>query len=287
MRCPYGTDTPERNGKNMREIRLHYLVGDVHLGGHDVYRVAENNRKLLKRAGIFDILTVCDDPELGDLSFDRYFAGDFMENCDVFVFDCGNYRFCVKEEQERLERAVAAGAGFVFLHGNHPCYWEQAGMTPWAELEKMAGLMWREHTQHGDYADARVTIRMPEHPITRGLSDFDTRDEIFCRCDNPHQVPLEVLATAWSDPAVRSRHGLPGTGYEEPVAVTGRYGKGRTYNQLLGHVWPFYTGHGLGENTMYSFRPVQFRIMFVRACEWAATGEVRETADFDGQVKLI
>ena len=55
----------------MREIRLHYLVGDVHLGGHDVYRVAENNRKLLKRAGIFDILTVCDDPELGDLSFLR------------------------------------------------------------------------------------------------------------------------------------------------------------------------------------------------------------------------
>lgn len=269
----------------MSKIRLHYLIGDV--GGHDVHRVARNNRILLEQTDAFDILMVCDHEALGDVSFDEYFAGDYMEHCDVFVFDCGGHRFNIEEEQKRLERAVAAGAGFVFLHGNHPAYWEAAGMTPWPEIEKMAGLMWREKTQHGDYADAHVTISMPDHPITKGLADFDTRDEIFCRCENLHQVPLEVLATAWSDPEVYSRHGLPGTGYDEPIAVTGTYGKGRTYNQLLGHVWSFYTGHGLGENTMYSFRPLQFRIMFVRACEWAATGQVIKTADFDGRANLV
>ena len=66
----------------------------------------------------------------------------------------------------------------------------------------------------------------------------------------------------------------------------GRYKKGRTYNQALGHVWPYYTGHGLGENTLASFAPRQFRQMFVRGCEWATTGRVERTADFDGAVSL-
>lgn len=271
----------------MEKIKLHYLAGDVHLGGHDVQRVAKNNRIMLEQAGCFEILTVCDEPDVGDMGFDRYFAGDYMEECQVFVFDCGNYRFVIKSEQERFERAVAAGAGCVFLHGQQVCYWKEAGMTAWEEVEKMQGLLWRNATQHGDYGDAHVTVRSPEHPIMQGLTDFDTKDEIFCRCENVHRVPLEVLATAYSDPEVISRHGLRGTGEEEPVAVTGMYKKGRIYNQFLGHVWPYYTGHGLGENTMRSFRPRQFRQMFVRACEWAATGKVDRTLSFDGKASLV
>ena len=42
----------------MDKIRLHYLVGDVHLGGHDVQRVARNNKILLDAAGCFDVLMV-------------------------------------------------------------------------------------------------------------------------------------------------------------------------------------------------------------------------------------
>lgn len=271
----------------MKKVKLHYLIGDVHLGGHDVQRVARNNRLMLDKTDAFDVLMVCDDPAIGDMGFDQYFAGDYMEQCEVFVFNCGNYRFNVKSEQERLERVVAAGAGFVFLHGDHPCYWTEAGFVPWGEIEKMAGLMWRNETRHGDYADAHITIQMPEHPIMQGLEDFDTRDEIFCRCENVYGVPLEVLATAYSDPNVVSRHGLHGTGENEPVAVTGMYGKGRTFNYILGHVWPYYTGHGLGENTMLSFCPKQMRQIFVRACEWAATGRVENTLKFDGKTKLI
>ncbi len=271
----------------MKNIKLHYLAGDVHKGGHDIYRTAQNNKIMLEMTKAFDILMVCDNPAIGEISFDKYFSEDVMEKCEVFVFDCGNYRFNVKSEQQRLEQAVAAGAGCVFLHGQQVCYWKEVGMTQWDEVEKMAGLMWREKTQHGDYTDAHVTIREREHPIMQGLSDFDTKDEIFCRCENVHNVPLHILATAYSDPKVISRHGLKGTGEEEPVALTGTYGKGRIFNQILGHVWPYYTGHGLGENTMLSYRPVQFRQMFVRACEWAATGEVKNTLAFDGKVNLI
>lgn len=270
----------------MERIRLHYLVGDVHPGGHDVRRVARGNRILLEKADAFDITMICDDPRLGDCSFDEYFASDKMENADVFVFNCGNYRFNCAEEQHRLENAVRNGAGFVFLHGDHPCYWEAVGFARWDEVEKMAGLMWREPTSHGDYAHAHVTNRLPDHPIMRGLPDFDTKDEVFCGCANVHGVPLTTLATAYSDAEILSRHGHPGTGRDEPIAVTGSYGKGRTFNFLLGHVWPFYTGHGLGENTMLSYAPRPMRMMFVRGCEWAATGDTVRTASFDGEAIL-
>jgi type 1 glutamine amidotransferase len=283
----------------MKKITIHYLLGDVHMGGHDVHRVARAAIKLLESAGIFDILLVCDG--LGDggrtsngltsggcvsMGFDEYFSGGKINEADAFVFNCGNWRFNVKEEQEQLEKAVAAGAGFLLMHGDQPCYWVNAGMSPWAEFDKMAGHLWREKTSHGDYGHFRVTITETDHPIMRGLSDFDTWDEVFCTMENPYNVPYQTLAAAFSDSTIVSRHGMSGTGQNEPIAITGSYGKGRTYNQGLGHVWPYYTGHGLSENTMLSWMPVQFRIMFVRACEWIATGAVEGTKDFKGDIAL-
>lgn len=271
----------------MNKIKLHYLVGDVHQGGHDVYRVALNNRILLDAAGAFDLTIVSDDKRLGDVTFDQWFESGMVADCDAVIFNCGNYRFNTREEQLVLENAIAGGKGFVFLHGDHPCYWVEAGMEPWPEVEKMAMLMWREPTSHGDYGNHHITIRDHSHPITRGLADFDTRDEVFCTMSNIHHVPFTTLATAYSDPAVVSRHAMPGTGCDEPIALVGQYGAGRTYDQVLGHVWPYYTGHGLGENTMASFAPRAFRQMFVRGCEWVATGRVELTADFDGEAILV
>ncbi|MDD4849381.1 MAG: ThuA domain-containing protein, partial [Gemmiger sp.] len=228
-----------------------------------------------------------DGPGLGDIGFDEYLASGAIAGCDAIIFNCGNYRFNTPAEQHILEQVVAGGKGFVFLHGDHPCYWPEAGMHPWPELEKMAMLMWREPTTHGDYGNHHIKIAPVNHPITQGLPDFDTRDEVFCTMKNIHNVPFTTLATAYSSPAVVSRHGMPGTGCDEPIALVGQYGKGRTFNQVLGHVWPYYTGHGLGENTMASFAPRPFRQMFVRGCEWVATGKVERTLGYDGAAVLI
>lgn len=264
----------------MKKIKLHYLLGDVHMGGHDVHRIARFLLSLLDRAGIFDVLLVCDGPDLGDVKWDGYFKDKMMPSADAFIFNCGNYRFNMREEQAALEAAVAGGAGFLLMHGDHPCYWPEAGMTPWEGFERMAGFVWREKTSHGDFGNFEIRIERPEHPIMQGLSGFKTRDEIFCTMENPHRVPYEVLAGAYSDPRVISRHNEAGTGKQEGVAIIGEYGRGRTFNLGLGHVWPYYTGHGLFENTMISWLPSELRIMFVRACEWIATGTVRYTKDF-------
>ena len=275
-------------------IRLHYLVGDVHRGGHDVHRVAAGLRTLLDEAGAFDLTVVCDtkntpfsDRPLSDMTFAEWFRRGMIDSADALIFNCGNYRFNTPEEQKILSDAVAGGLGFVFLHGDHPCYWKEVGMKPFPEIEKMAMAMWREPTSHGDYADCHVTVRNREHPITHGLPDFDTRDELFCGLKNVWDVPAEALATAHSDKNILSRHGVPGTGNDEPTLLVGQYGKGRTVNHVLGHVWPFYTCHGLGENTMLSFAPRSFRRMLVRSCEWAVSGSCVLTEDYDGRGRLL
>ncbi len=274
----------------MEKIRVHYLVGDVHRGGHDVHRVAAAVRTLLDEAGAFEVTVVCDtartpfsDRPLADETFDAWFARGGIREADAVLFNCGGYRFNTPDEQRVLTDAVAGGCGFVMLHGDQPCYWEAVGMKPFAEMEKMAMRMWREPTSHGDYADCRVTVRDAAHPITAGLPDFATRDEVFCRMQNVWGVPEHVLATAYSDRNLLSRHGRPGTGEDEPVLLVGQYGRGRTVNCSLGHVWPYYTCHGLGENTMRSFAPRPFRQLLVRACEWAACGSCARTSAYDGR----
>ena len=79
---------------------------------------------------------------------------------------------------------------------------QAVGFAPWEEIEKMTGLMWREKTSHGDYGEAHITVDMPEHPIMRGIGDFDTKDKIFCNCENIWDVPVTVLASAYSDDKV-------------------------------------------------------------------------------------
>ena len=91
---------------------------------------------------------------------------------------------------------------------------------------------------------------------------------------NTYNVRVEVLATAFSDYDLLSRHGHHGTGRHEPVLTVGGYGRGRTVNFILGHVWTYYTGHGLLEDTLLSLEPPQIKKMLLRSCEWAATGKV-------------
>jgi type 1 glutamine amidotransferase len=58
------------------------------------------------------------------------------------------------------------------------------------------------------------------------------------------------------------------------MMVTTRYGKGRIFHQVLGHVWwvnpeaPEHKG-----SSMMSFENEHFQRTLLRGCEWAATGK--------------
>jgi type 1 glutamine amidotransferase len=95
-----------------------------------------------------------------------------------------------------------------------------------------------------------------KHPISQGLPDQFNHvvDELY---QNSVMVPgSEVLATAFSDPA-KPR----GTGKDEPVIWVNQYGKGRVFENVLGH------------DTKAMADPA-FQEWMRRGVIWAATGQV-------------
>ncbi len=239
--------------------------------GHDVVRVANQLDKWLTDTGLFTVEQAGWFPG-ARRSVEEYMADEgAVTGTDLFILNCPDDPFVTQDSRRKLEDAVQAGVGLMGFHGIQPsCH-------GWPEMEKMLGLLWRETASHGDYD--WFTVEPCDHPIMTGIKPFRTKEELYCGLTNVHSVPLEVLATAHSPRERLSRHGHPGTGNEEPVLTLGQYGDGVTVNFLLGHVWPFYTGHGLLENTLLSLKPDEVRLMFVRSCIWAARGSDRKAAE--------
>jgi len=234
--------------------------------GHDVVRITEHITKWLEETGYFTV-SHAGWYKGAPRSVDSFMAdADAVRNTDLFFLNCPDDPFTTEQSRHALENAVSGGTGFLGFHGIQP------SCRYWPEIEKMVGLLWRETATHGDYDWFTVEPTENVHPIMKGISPFRTKEELYCALTNVHNVTLEILATAHSPAERLSRHGHPGTGNEEPVLTLGKYGKGITVNFLLGHVWPFYTGHGLLENTMLSLKPAEVRKMLLRSCLWAASG---------------
>ena len=83
------------------------------------------------------------------------------------------------------------------------------------------------------------------HPIVRGMTDFDTQDELYTCLVGDH--PIEVLAQAKSK--------VDGKYY--PMAFVSHYGKGRTFHCTLGHDAKALSVPGVQE-------------LYRRGCAWAA-----------------
>ena len=125
---------------------------------------------------------------------------------------------------EALKKAVHDGKGLVVYH------YASAAFPDSDDYEKLIGGGWRTQGFHGPRHEFTVKTAAPDHPIAQGLPpQFDHAiDELY---SNSKLLPgTVVLATAYSDPAKPK-----GTGKDEPVIWTNQYGKGRIYNNALGH----------------------------------------------------
>ena len=240
--------------------------------GHDVNRISALTSRWLEESGLFRVDIV------GECPAARISIEDFMQDesavaaTDLFYFVCSDEHWGNPAHRHALEQAVAGGTPIFFSHGLHPCFGD------WPEMEKMIGLLWRDTASHGDFDFFDVSMTGEEHPITRGVAPFRTKEELFCALTNVWGVDMKVLVTAHSPAERISRHAQPGTGNEEPLLTVSSYGKGRVVDFLLGHVWTHYTGHGLLENTLIAFEPPQVKTLLLRSCEWAVTGKVEASA---------
>jgi type 1 glutamine amidotransferase len=111
---------------------------------------------------------------------------------------------------------------------------------------------------HGLRTPFRVTARSPQHPIMRGLPAnwMHHTDELYSRLRGPGKN-MTVLATAYADPSNR------GTGFDEPMLMALRFGKGRIFHTTLGH-------------DAIAISCVGFITVLQRGAEWAATGRVTQ-----------
>src|SRR5579862_1109163 len=127
----------------------------------------------------------------------------------------------------------------------------------------MVGGTWAGHPPASFHAPRhRFNVKFTDggHTIARGMGEqFQTLDELY---HGMHFLPsAHPIAVAYDDPEIG------GTGKEEPILVTVKYGQGRVFYTALGHEVP-----GMQEPG--------FAMTFVRGAEWAATGEVTLPAEF-------
>ena len=230
----------------MTRIQTLLLTG---ANNHDWRMSAPFCRDLLAGSGLFDV-TVTESPSSALEDADA--LGEF----DLLFMDYNGPEWSDRAKSN-FEAAVGGGTGLVVLHAADNAF------PGWVGYEKMVALMWREGTSHGEFHEFGVHVVDGDHPITLGLDDYRTTDELYHSLVPMHGVDYQVLARAFSSVA------SGGTGKDEPVLTVSTYGLGRIFHQVLGHVWP-------GNPDMIAFENEGFRRTTLRGSEWAARGEVTQ-----------
>jgi uncharacterized protein len=190
-----------------------------------------------------------------------------------------------EDTKQAFVEYVKGGGGVVVYHfacaafPKWPEYNEIIGLGGWGGRNETAGPYLRLRDGqfvrdtspgrgggHGPMQPFQLIIREPNHPITEGLPPkfMHVDDELYGWLRGPAKN-LTVLATAFAP------KDLGGAEEHEPVLFTVQYGKGRVFQNALGH-----TGKEL--------KSVAFIATFLRGAEWAATGKVTQPVpdDFPG-----
>jgi type 1 glutamine amidotransferase len=221
------------------QIRALLITGDD-VSAHPWREISETTREALVKSGKFDV-RVCEDPLILE-------SETALKAYDVIVFTIYSQRrrTIPGQAQENLLNFVKGGKGFFVQH------LATASFPNWEEFGKLCGRKWVMGTSgHGPRAVFEAKVVNKEHPITAGMSDFETDDELYAKLQGTGKIT--VLIEAYSDWSKKT----------EPLIFTLDYGKGRTVHNAFGH-----DGKAL-------MNPNVQRII-VRGTEWAATGKVAE-----------
>jgi type 1 glutamine amidotransferase len=158
------------------------------------------------------------------------------------------------DNKKAFTEAVKNGKGLVVYHHASAAFVGDSAFDK--EFEKVIAGGWRKQGNHGKMHEFTVTARAKDHPIATGLLEFKHgRDELYQ--NSLITDGSTVLYTAFSDKEKDPKN----TGKDEPVVWVSTYGKGRVYNNALGH----------DAEAMKS--SPGFAVLLIRGVEWAGTGK--------------
>lgn len=153
----------------------------------------------------------------------------------------------------KLTAYVKQGGGLMLLHFACGAFEQQKRF-----FEPLAGRVWfgweppegrHQHDPHGRFT---VNITDTAHPVTAGMEDFETVDELYTCLEGDQ--PITVLATAVSKVDEKTH----------PIVFVHPFGQGRVLHCVLGHDVAAFTADGPAE-------------LIRRGCAWIA-GLERVTA---------
>ena len=221
------------------QIRALLITGDD-VSAHPWREISETTREILVKSGKFDV-KVCEDPLI-------LVSQTALNTYDVIVFTICSRRLAELpgQAQENLLNYVKGGKGFFVQH------LATASFPKWEEFGKLCGRKWVMGTSgHGPRAVFEAKVVDKEHPITAGMSNFETDDELYAKLQGTGDIHVLVQADSeWSKKT-------------EPLVFTLSYGKGRVVQNAFGH-------------DRKALMTPNVQTIITRGVEWAATGKVAQ-----------
>ncbi len=160
---------------------------------------------------------------------------EFLATKKLFGYDVMLLNYCnwqrpglSDEAQANFVEYLSGGGGLAIIHFTNGAFHASLPETPpsdWPEFRNICRRVWDHapgRSSHDPYGRFTVNV-IKDHPITAGLSSFETIDELYC--NQQGDAPIEVLATAHSTVTDR----------DEPMAFVYSYGEGRVFQTVLGH----------------------------------------------------
>jgi len=201
--------------RDARKVRALLVTGDD-VPAHDWRATTPVTRAALEADERLEV-RVCEDPAILETRT--------LESYDVVVLNYrdGPGRRPSPAAREKLAGFVRRGGGLAVLH------FGVAAFADWEEYVEIVGRIWvgrrngEKLSGHSPRGPFSVRVVAPDHPVTRGIEDFEADDELYSKLVGEGEI--DVLLSARSD----------FSGRDEPLAWTRAYGEGRVFVTVLGH----------------------------------------------------